>query len=158
MPNLVAHCAFARCFTLGRAQRFDTLQAAVNPHPLAGAALGGLEAALPPAAHSAETLPQIVAALPPPAPLFDVSAETPIWENIVRYGQYFFSVMLGTGYVMLKPFAQLLKQPVTAVLLIGSVVGLFYFVKTTVNAMLGVDDLFQYEASSAVTNAAFTPQ
>ena len=63
--------------------------------------------------------------------------------------------MLGTGYVMLKPFAALLKRPVTAVLVIGSVVGLFYFVKTTVNAMLGVEDLFEYEPSSAVTNAAF---
>lgn len=86
-----------------------------------------------------------------PAPVADLSSEAPIWENIVRYIQYFFSIMLGTGYVMLKPLGRLLKNPITAVFVIAGVVGTFYFVKITVNAMLGVDDLFEYEPSSAVT-------
>jgi hypothetical protein len=75
------------------------------------------------------------------SPLFDISAaEPPILENIVRYAQWFVSIMLGTGYVMLRPFALLLKKPVTGVLVIGLAVGLFYFVNFTVNAMLGNTD------------------
>jgi Protein of unknown function (DUF751) len=84
------------------------------------------------------------------APLLDQAQDTPIWENLLRYTQYFFSIMLGTGYVILRPFAALLKNPLTAVLLIGFTVGLVVFVKTTVAAMLGVDDLFQYNPSSIV--------
>lgn len=81
----------------------------------------------------------------------DIASEAPIWENILRYIQYFFSIMLGTGYVMLKPVGRLLKNPVSAVFVIAGIVGTFFFVKTTVNAMLGVEDLFEYEPSSAVT-------
>jgi Protein of unknown function (DUF751) len=82
------------------------------------------------------------------APLLDTAQDTPIWENLLRYTQYFFSVMLGTGYVILRPFGALLKNPLTAVLLIGGTIGLFIFVKTTVAAMLGTDDLFQYNTAS----------
>lgn len=111
--------------------------------------MGVLQAALPEPTHAAETVQQMVSAMP--APVADLSSEAPIWENIVRYIQYFFSIMLGTGYVMLKPLGRLLKNPITAVFVIAGVVGTFYFVKITVNAMLGVDDLFEYEPSSAVT-------
>jgi Protein of unknown function (DUF751) len=112
----------------------------------AGTLAAGLEVALPEAAHGAENTNQLLQALPAPsAPVFDLSQDTPFWENIARYGQYFFSVMLGTGYVMLKPFAGLLKRPVTAVLLIAFVIGFGLFLKTTVNAMLGKDDLFEYD-------------
>jgi hypothetical protein len=62
--------------------------------------------------------------------------------------------MLGTGYVMLKPVGRLLKNPLTAIFVIGGVVGMFYFVRTTVQAMLGVQDLFEYEPSSIVTPLA----
>ena len=70
---------------------------------------------------------------------------------MLRYVQYFFSIMLGTVYVMLKPFAQLLRNPLTGVLVIGGTVALVYAIKITVTAMLGVDDLFEYQASSIVT-------
>lgn len=111
--------------------------------------MGVLQAALPEQAHAAETVSQVVNSLP--SPVADLASEAPIWENIVRYVQYFFSIMLGTGYVMLKPVGRLLKNPVSAIFVIAGIVGTFFFVKTTVNAMLGVEDLFEYEPSSAVT-------
>eukprot|EP00892_Ulva_mutabilis_P003776 jgi/Ulvmu1/1770/UM118_0009.1 len=114
-----------------------------------GAAMGVLQAALPEPTHAAETVQQVLHSMP--SPVVDLSSEAPIWENIVRYIQYFFSIMLGTGYVMLKPIGRLLKNPITAVFVIAGIVGTFYFVKITVNAMLGVEDLFDYEPSSAVT-------
>lgn len=117
----------------------------------AGAVLGGLQTLLPEAAHAADDVQQLLTALPAPHAVLDIATDTPIWENIVRYAQYFFSVMLGTGYVMLKPFAQLLRNPVTGVLVVGAAVGLVVFVKTTVNAMLGTDDLFGYAPEIAET-------
>ena len=90
-----------------------------------------------------------------PAPVFDLASEAPIWENVVRYAQYFFSVMLGTGYVMLRPFAGLLKNPISAVFLIVGVAGFGYFVQFTVKSMLGLEEPFEYVASSAVTNNPF---
>lgn len=117
----------------------------------AGAVLGGLQTLLPESAHAADDVRTLLTALPAPQAAFDLAQDTPIWENIVRYAQYFFSVMLGTGYVMLKPFAQLLRNPLTGVLVVGGAVGLVVFVKTTVNAMLGVDDLFEYAPTNAMT-------
>lgn len=111
-----------------------------------------LQAGLPEQAHAAESMSQLANSLP--SPVADIASEAPIWENIVRYVQYFFSIMLGTGYVMLKPIGRLLKNPFTAILVIAFVVGMFFFVKTTVNAMLGVEDLFEYQPSSAVTPQA----
>lgn len=106
---------------------------------------------LPEPVHAADTVQQVVAAIPTPHNIFDLANDTPIWENLVRYAQYFFSIMLGTAYVMLKPFAQLLKNPLTGILLIAGVIGLGFFIKTTVNAMLGVEELFEYNPTSAVT-------
>lgn len=60
------------------------------------------------------------------------------WPNLLRYGTYFFSVLLGTVYTALKPIGGLLKRPVTAVFTIAAIVGLLVFVSTTVRAMLGV--------------------
>jgi hypothetical protein len=44
------------------------------------------------------------------------------FSNVLRYGRYFVTVLLGTGYVMVKPIAGMFKNPFTAVLAIGLVV------------------------------------
>ena len=75
------------------------------------------------------------------------------WGNVLRYISYFFSVMLGTGYIMLKPFAALLKRPVTAVLLLLGVAALLYFINFTVQSMLGVNEVLFDESTSFVTPA-----
>lgn len=80
------------------------------------------------------------------APLFDLSEE-PILSNIARYARYFVTVMLGTGYVMLKPFQGLLKNPITAVLGVGGMVAFAFLIKYTVELMLGVE-VYEYDPDS----------
>ncbi len=60
------------------------------------------------------------------------------WGNIARYARYFVTVMLGTGYVMLRPIVGAFKNPLSAVFTIAAVAGTVFFVKFTLEAMLGV--------------------
>lgn len=85
-----------------------------------------------------------------PMTLYDIAENEDFWANVLRYVSYFFSVLLGTAYVAFKPILELLKRPTTAVLVIGAAIGLYYFVSTTVSAMLGVNE-YGYEPSSIVT-------
>ena len=61
------------------------------------------------------------------------------WSNILRYVSYFFSVLLGTAYTAVKPIGGFLRKPVSAVITVAAVIGLYIFVSSTVNAMLGVN-------------------
>mmetsp|Transcript_9579 Transcript_9579/g.18996 ORF Transcript_9579/g.18996 Transcript_9579/m.18996 type:complete len:193 (+) Transcript_9579:720-1298(+) len=81
---------------------------------------------------------------------YDLAENEDFWANVLRYVSYFFSVLLGTAYVAFKPILELLKRPTTAVLVILATLGLYFFVSTTVTAMLGVEE-FEYEPSSIVT-------
>ncbi|EFN54403.1 hypothetical protein CHLNCDRAFT_15860, partial [Chlorella variabilis] len=56
------------------------------------------------------------------------------WGNVLRYISYFFSVLLGTAYIAVKPLIELMKKPTTAVLVVGGLAGLFFFVSFTVQA------------------------
>lgn len=78
----------------------------------------------------------------------DVAQNEEFWSNVARYGRYFVTVMLGTGYVMLKPLEGMLKRPLTAIAAISAVVALFIFVKFTLDAMLGISEPFDYTASN----------
>ena len=82
--------------------------------------------------------------------MYSLAENEDFWANVLRYISYFFSVLLGTAYVAFKPVVALLKRPTTAVLVIAAFAGLYYFVSTTVKAMIGVDE-FTYEPSSLVT-------
>ncbi|MEW5299967.1 MAG: hypothetical protein WDW38_002797 [Sanguina aurantia] len=73
-------------------------------------------------------------------PQFELADETSFLENVGRYGKYFVTVMLGTVYTILKPFAGLFQKPVTAVLAIGGVVGGGILLKIVLQAMLGVTE------------------
>lgn len=72
------------------------------------------------------------------------------WGNVAQYGRFFISVMLGTGYVMVKPFIQMLKKPVTAALVIGLLVIIYFLLSNTLQGMLGINE-FEYDPSSFVT-------
>lgn len=77
--------------------------------------------------------------------LADVAEGEDFWSNVLRYISYFFSVLLGTAYVAVKPLVELFKRPTTAVLALGAIAGLVAFVSFTVKAMLGVSDAgFEY--------------
>ena len=49
-------------------------------------------------------------------------------------------MQLGTAYIALKPIGNLLQNPRTAVLVVLAFVGLIFFLKTTLTAMLGTSD------------------
>ncbi|KXZ46528.1 hypothetical protein GPECTOR_43g965 [Gonium pectorale] len=67
-------------------------------------------------------------------------AEQDFWSNIARYGRYFVTVMLGTGYVMLRPLQGMLKKPVTAVFAILALVGLVLGTRVALELMLGINE------------------
>lgn len=67
-------------------------------------------------------------------------AEQDFWGNILRYGRYFITVMLGTGYVMVRPLQSMLNRPVTAVLAIGALVALVFGTRIALEFMLGISE------------------
>lgn len=85
------------------------------------------------------------------AVLGDLAEDEEFWSNVGRYISYFFSVLLGTAYVAIKPILGLLKRPTTAVLVILGAGVLYFVVSSTVAAMLGLNDLQDYTPSSIVT-------
>ncbi|KAI7840230.1 hypothetical protein COHA_006012 [Chlorella ohadii] len=84
-------------------------------------------------------------------PLGDLAENADFWGNVLRYVSYFFSVLLGTAYIAIRPIIELLKRPGTAVLVVAGIAGLVYFVSFTVQAMLGINEPIEYTASSIVT-------
>ena len=75
------------------------------------------------------------------------TGDSDFWVNVSRYGRYFITVLLGTAYVAVKPVLQLLKRPKTAIAVIVGLVALYFFVSTTVQAMLGVSNPLEYQPS-----------
>uniref|UniRef100_A0A0D6QYB3 Uncharacterized protein ycf33 n=1 Tax=Araucaria cunninghamii TaxID=56994 RepID=A0A0D6QYB3_ARACU len=69
------------------------------------------------------------------------------WENMRRYTLYFFTVGTGALYTVLKPIYDLLKNPVSAVLVIVIISGSFYLLYLTLSAMIGLSE-FSYEYAS----------
>lgn len=61
------------------------------------------------------------------------------WENVSRYPRYLISFSLGVFYSVFLFFKPLLQRPVTAIALLGIVVGGFLFVSFTLRAMLGLN-------------------
>lgn len=78
-----------------------------------------------------------------PHEVFRVAENEDFWANMARYGRFFFSVIVGTVYTALKPLSQLLKRPVTAAVIIGVAVLIYFFVSSTLQGMLGLSD-FDY--------------
>lgn len=78
-----------------------------------------------------------------PHEVYRIAENEDFWANMARYGRFFFSVIVGTVYTALKPLSQLLKRPVTAAVIIGVAVLIYFFVSTTLQAMLGLSD-FDY--------------
>lgn len=66
------------------------------------------------------------------------------WENMRRYGLYFFSVGTGALYTILKPIYDLLKNPLSAALVIIIISGIFYLLYLTLSAMIGISE-FSYQ-------------
>jgi hypothetical protein len=111
--------------------------------------LAGVTLLATPGLALAEHLPSATHSIP--RPIADLAENEDFWANVLRYISYFFSVLLGTAYVAIKPIFELLKRPTTAILVIIGGAALYFFVSTTVGAMLGMNDIIEYEPSSIVT-------
>jgi uncharacterized protein involved in cysteine biosynthesis len=60
-------------------------------------------------------------------------------ENISRFPKFFAVVILGTLASFFSPLAPFMKNPVTAIAVIGVFVGSFLCITFTLRAMLGLD-------------------
>ncbi|PNW70595.1 hypothetical protein CHLRE_17g726450v5 [Chlamydomonas reinhardtii] len=75
-------------------------------------------------------------------------AEQDLLSNLARYGRYFVTVMLGTGYVMLRPLQAMFKKPLTAVFGLVALGALLYGTRVALELMLGLDNSFSYDGDN----------
>ncbi|MEB3882986.1 DUF751 family protein [Lyngbya sp. CCY1209] len=61
------------------------------------------------------------------------------FENVSRYPRYLISFSLGIFFFLFERFKPLLNRPVTAIALLGLVVGVFLFTYFTLEGMLGLN-------------------
>lgn len=78
-------------------------------------------------------------ALGPEGPLVEE-----FWDNVRRYAIYALTVSTGALYTILQPIVELLKNPISALLIILILGGGFYVVSQILYAMVGVTD-FNYD-------------
>lgn len=60
------------------------------------------------------------------------------FQNVSRYPRYLISVSLGIFWFFLQQLKPFLKNPVTAIALVGFLVGGFSLLYLTLEAMLGI--------------------
>lgn len=61
------------------------------------------------------------------------------FQNVSRYPRYLISFSLGIFWAFFEKLAPFLKNPVTAIALVGLTVGTFAFLYFTLEAMLGIN-------------------
>lgn len=62
-----------------------------------------------------------------------------LWNNVSKWPVFVLGTILGVFLNAVKPLVPLFKNPVTAIALVGIVVGGLAFVAFTLRAMLGLD-------------------
>lgn len=78
-------------------------------------------------------------ALGPEGPLMEE-----FWDNVRRYGLYALTVSTGALSAVFEPIYELLKNPISAILILIVLGGSFYIVSQVVSAMIGVNE-FAYD-------------
>jgi uncharacterized membrane protein len=58
-------------------------------------------------------------------------------ENVSRYPRFFITIILGIFFALFESVKPLLQRPVTAIALVGLLVGGILFISFTLRAMLG---------------------
>ena len=61
-----------------------------------------------------------------------------LWTTVSKWPVFLASVILGVFLNAIKPILPLLKNPITAIALVGFVIGGFAFVTFTLRGMLGL--------------------
>ncbi|XP_047341467.1 uncharacterized protein LOC124945130 [Impatiens glandulifera] len=80
-------------------------------------------------------------ALGPEGPLMEE-----FWDNMRRYALYALTVSTGVAYAVFQPIWELLRNPISAVLVLVILGGSFYIVSQVLSAMVGVSE-FSYQYS-----------
>lgn len=80
-------------------------------------------------------------ALGPEGPLVEE-----FWDNVRRYAIYALTVSTGAIYTILLPILELLKNPITAVLVLVIFGGAIFIISQVLSAMVGVTE-FSYDYS-----------
>ncbi|XP_061339784.1 uncharacterized protein LOC133286392 [Gastrolobium bilobum] len=78
-------------------------------------------------------------ALGPEGPLVEE-----FWDNVRRYALYALTVSTGAIYTIVQPIFELLKNPISAFLIIAILGGSIYIVSQVLSAMVGVSE-FAYD-------------
>ncbi|XP_022979034.1 uncharacterized protein LOC111478796 [Cucurbita maxima] len=78
-------------------------------------------------------------ALGPEGPLVEE-----FWDNVRRYAIYAVTVSTGALYTILLPILELLKNPITAVLVLAILGGAIFVISQVLSAMVGVNE-FSYD-------------
>lgn len=60
------------------------------------------------------------------------------WDNVSRYPRFFITITLGIFFALFERLKPLLERPVTAIALLGLLVGGALFITFTLRAMLGL--------------------
>ncbi|KAI4343201.1 hypothetical protein MLD38_027732 [Melastoma candidum] len=66
------------------------------------------------------------------------------WDNVRRYALYALTVSTGALYTVLLPVLELLKNPITAILVLLIIAGSVYVLSQVLSAMVGVTE-FSYD-------------
>ncbi|CAH9076481.1 unnamed protein product [Cuscuta europaea] len=74
-------------------------------------------------------------ALGPEGPLMEE-----FWDNMRRYAIYVLTVSTGALYIVFQPVFELLKSPVSAILIVAIIGGSIYIVSQVLSAMVGISD------------------
>ncbi|XP_041026011.1 uncharacterized protein LOC121266295 [Juglans microcarpa x Juglans regia] len=82
---------------------------------------------------------QMALALGPEGPLMEE-----FWDNVRRYALYALTVSTGAIYTIFLPIVELLKNPISAILVLTILVGGIFIVSQVLSAMVGVSD-FTYD-------------
>lgn len=78
-------------------------------------------------------------ALGPEGPLVEE-----FWDNVRRYALYALTVSTGAIYTILQPIIELLKNPISAILILLILGGSFYIISQVLSAMIGITE-FSYD-------------
>ncbi|MBS9773268.1 MAG: DUF751 family protein [Trichodesmium sp. St16_bin4-tuft] len=63
------------------------------------------------------------------------------FNNVSRYPRYFITITLGIFFFLFDQLKPLLNKPITAIALIGLIIGTFIFLALTLQAMLGINPI-----------------
>jgi len=62
-------------------------------------------------------------------------------QNVSRYPRFLFTIIIGIFYSLFERIRPLFGRPVTAIALVGILIGGFLFITCTLRAMLGLSPI-----------------